>query len=111
MTNQRTGQVLTIGRDALDDIDGNAARLDIMAGAARVRSPWLIIHGDADPAVPVAVAAQLRAASGAPRTEMMLVEGGDHTFGSKHPWRGPTPQFGQVLDRTVSWLAASLGGT
>ncbi len=111
VVNQRTGQVLTIGRDALDDIDGNAAGLDIMAAAARVRAPWLIINGDADPVVPPVVAAKLRAASGAERTDLMLVEGGDHTFGAKHPWRGTTPQFDLVLDRTVRWLAGSSGGS
>ena len=111
VTNSRTGQVLTIGRDALDDIDGNRDRLDIMAAAGRVRAPWLIINGDDDRVVMPDIAARLRAASGAPRTELLLVERGDHTFGARHPWSGSTPQFDRVLDRTVRWLSGSLGGS
>jgi len=109
VVNQRTGQVLTIGRDALDDIDANAARLDILAAAGRVLAPWLIINGDADPVVPAEVAGQLCAASGAPRTELLRIEAGDHTFGARHPWKGSTPQFDLVLERTVRWLAGSTG--
>lgn len=109
VTNTRTGQVLTIGRDALDDFDANAQRLDVISAAGRVRVPWLIINGDADPVVPLEVASRLYNASRASATEMVPVEGGDHTFGVKHPWRGSTPQFDQVLDRTVRWLTSSLG--
>ena len=109
VTNARTGQVLTIGRDALDDIDRHAGRLDIMAAAGRVQAPWLIINGDADPVVRPEVAARLEEASGSPRTELVGVEGGDHTFGAKHPWAGTTPQFDRVLELTVRWLAGSLG--
>jgi dienelactone hydrolase len=110
VTNTRTGQVLTIGRDALDDLDANADRLDVLAAAGRVRAPWLIINGAADPVVPLDVASSLKNASRASPTELFLVEGGDHTFGVKHPWAGSTPQFDQVLDRTVRWLAGSLDG-
>lgn len=107
VVNQRTGQVLTIGRDALDDLDANREQLDIMAAAARIRAPWLIINGDADPVVPMAVAQELAKASGSGRTELVRVEGGDHGFGTKHPWKGATPQFDQVLGRTVRWLSSS----
>lgn len=110
VVNQRTGQVLTIGRDALDDIDQHPAELDIMAAAGRVRVPWLIVNGDADPVVTLDVAERLKAASGSPRTELLPVAGGDHVFGSRHPWRGATPEFDLALDHTVRWLSGSLGG-
>src|SRR5205085_12674265 len=91
--NSRTGQVLPILRDALDDIDAHPEQLDVAAAATRVSVPWLIVHGTADATVPVAVAHHL-AASGKPaRTDLFLAEGADHTFGIKHPWQGSTPEF------------------
>jgi dienelactone hydrolase len=110
VVNQRTGQVLTMLRDHLDDMDANAkTSLDVMAAAARVRVPWLIAHGTDDRAVVPEVGRALGAASGSERTELMLVEGADHTFGIRHPWQGSTPAFDAVLERTVAHLARSLG--
>ena len=105
VVNQRTGQVLPLDRDALDDVETNHDLLDVPAAAARLDVPWLIIHGDRDPAVDISIAHKLRQASGAPRTELLEVPGGDHVFGIRHPWQGSTSDFDHVLERTVSWLA------
>ena len=109
VVNQRTGLVLTILRDALDDVDANAAGLlNVPAAAARVRVPWLIVHGTGDRAVPVEAAHILAKASGSPATELLLLDGSDHTFGIKHPWAGTTPEFDAVLERTVGLFASAL---
>jgi dienelactone hydrolase len=109
VVNTRTGQVLTLFRDALEDCDAHAATaLNIMAAAGRIRVPWLIVHGTGDEAVPRFVAEQLDAAAGPRRPELMLVEGGGHTFGIRHPWAGSTPDFDAVLERTVRFLATAL---
>jgi pimeloyl-ACP methyl ester carboxylesterase len=108
VVNTRTGQVLPIGRDALDDIDAHGDEaLNILAAAGRLRVPWLVVHGSADPAVPVSVARRLAARSGAP-TELLLMDGADHTFGVRHPWAGSTREFDEVLERTVGHLTAAL---
>ena len=46
--NARTGQVLPLYPDVLDDIERNADSLDIEAAAGRIAVPWLIIHGTED---------------------------------------------------------------
>ena len=109
VVNARTGKVLPIGRDALDDIDQHAgSTLDFLAAAGRLAVPWLIVHGGADRAVPPEVASALAGRSVAPATELLLIEGADHTFGIRHPWAGSTPEFDQVLERTTGHLAAAL---
>ncbi|HEY2804807.1 MAG TPA: alpha/beta fold hydrolase [Gemmatimonadales bacterium] len=108
IVNSRTGEVLTLLRDALDDIDANRAQLDVVAAAKYVRVPWLIAHGSADATVPVAVAQQLAADSGSARTELLVEAGGDHGFGAKHPWAGSNPIFDDVLDQTVKLFASAL---
>jgi dienelactone hydrolase len=106
--NTRTGQILPLYTDVLDDIERNAAALDIEAAAERIRVPWLIIHGTEDESVGFSEAESLKAASRATTTRLLSVEGGGHTFGAVHPWRATTPQLDTVFDSTLGWLAAHL---
>lgn len=108
VVNARTRQVLTILRDALDDLDAHGSELNVATVAPRIRAPWLVVHGSADATVPIAVAHQLVAASAAERTSLLALEGADHTFGIRHPWAGTTPAFDLVLERTVGHFAAAL---
>lgn len=110
VVNQRTGQVLTLGPDALEDWDRHhAGLLDVLAAAGRLTKPWLLVHGTSDATVPVAVAQQLKQRAAPPGPEMLLIEGGDHVFGARHPWAGSTPQLDRAMQRTVSFLAQHLG--
>ncbi len=84
--NKRTGQELPLKIGLLEDLDKCPARLDILANATRVKQPWLIAHGDADPTVPVSSAEALKAAQ--PHAELLVVPEADHTFGSSHPYTG-----------------------
>jgi pimeloyl-ACP methyl ester carboxylesterase len=105
--NARTGQILPLYTDVLDDIEQNAEALDIEAAAARVSVPWLIIHGTSDESVAFAEARSLEAAGqGGP--QLLAIEGGGHTFGAAHPWKSATPQIESVFDATLNWLAAHL---
>jgi pimeloyl-ACP methyl ester carboxylesterase len=106
--NARTGQVLPLYPDVLDDIEQNAAALDIEAAAQRIAIPWLVIHGTNDESVGFSEAEMLKGASSRNSTRLMPVEGGSHTFGAAHPWQSSTPQLDTVFDSTLSWLAAHL---
>jgi dienelactone hydrolase len=104
--NVRTGQVLPLYPDVLDDIERHASALDIEAAAARVAVPWLIVHGTDDEAVALAEGKRLAAA--APGARLLAVEGAGHTFGAVHPWRGPTPALERVEDATLAFFAETL---
>ena len=109
VVNARTGQVLPLYTGLLDDVEEHgAARLAIEAAAGRVAAPWLIVHGTADESVPFDEAERLRAASGAPVTELLTVEGAGHTFGTVHPWAGMPSDFERVLRATTTWFARHL---
>ena len=111
VVNTRTGQVLPLMRDALDDIEANrSGTLAIASAAGQIAVPWLIVHGTRDTSVQPDAAANLARHSGSPRTELLLLDGADHTFGIRHPWAGSTIEFDQVLERTVGWLSAALHG-
>ncbi|MDB5017672.1 MAG: Alpha/beta hydrolase family protein [Mucilaginibacter sp.] len=84
MLNKRTGQQLPLKVSLLHDLDKYPGRLDIIAKAKEVKQPWLIIHGDADPTVPLSCAEELKAAQ--PDADLLIIHGADHTFGSSQPY-------------------------
>jgi dienelactone hydrolase len=108
VTNMRTGDVLPLYTDALDELEADTAgRLDIGAAAAAMRVPWLIVHGEADESVAMKDALFLRKQS-AGRAELLLVPHGSHTFGARHPWAGMTRELEQAMDATVGWFLRTL---
>jgi dienelactone hydrolase len=105
--NARTGQILPLYTDVLDDIEHNGEALDIEAAAAHIAVPWLIIHGTDDEAVHFSEAESLNAASSG-SARLLPVVGGGHTFGAVHPWQSATPALETVFDATLNWLTTHL---
>lgn len=108
--NSRTGEVLHRHVEVLEDALTNAAgSLDIRAAAARMRCPWLLVHGTADEAVPLAEAEALLAVAPPATTTPLPVPGAGHTFGAVHPWRGSTPELDQTMESTIRWCLRAVG--
>jgi pimeloyl-ACP methyl ester carboxylesterase len=94
IANTRTKQQMPLKVSLLNDINKNPGRLDVLAKAAEVKQPWLIVHGDADASVPLSQAEELQAAQ--PNAELLIILGCDHTFGASHPYLEstlPAPLF------------------
>ena len=107
VVNARTGQRLAMGLGLLEELETRREALDILAAAERRKTPWLIIHGQRDESVPVAEGERLAARAAAP-AELLLIPAGDHTFGSRHPFTGPTPALIQALNATQKWFRRNL---
>jgi pimeloyl-ACP methyl ester carboxylesterase len=105
VVNSRTGQVLSIGVSALDDLEAHARDYDPRRIAADIDIPCLLVHGSADETVPMAEAAAIVERSARPGVRLRSIDGGGHTFGAVHPFRGPTPHLEQALDATRVFLA------
>jgi alpha-beta hydrolase superfamily lysophospholipase len=103
VVNARTGQVLSLGLGLLQDVEQRRAELDLLAAAAGRRAPWLIVHGGADETVPAAEGRLLASRAGGEK-ELLVIPGADHTFGSRHPFAGPTPYLVQALNATQRWF-------
>ena len=109
ITNARTGQVLPLFPDVLDDIEQHAAALDIPAAAARVAVPWLLLHGTGDESVPPSEADLLRReAAHNPALRFLPIEGAGHTFGATHPMLGIPPTLAVAIDESVKWMGRHL---
>ena len=107
VVNARTGQQLALGLGLLEDLEAHRAELDLSEAAARRRAPWLIVHGGCDETVPVAEGERLAALAAAP-AELLRIPEADHTFGSRHPFAGPSPALIQALNATQTWLRRHL---
>jgi uncharacterized protein len=108
IANARTGQQMPIGPGYWRDLSRHAEALDPRLAAGELRIPWRIVHGTEDASVPVEEARALHAASGG-RADLLEVQGGDHTFGAAHPWRGSTAELRGVLVSTLDWFDRHLG--
>jgi pimeloyl-ACP methyl ester carboxylesterase len=104
VTNSRTGQVMRMGTDLLDDVEmhGNT-KLNVAAAAAKIKVPWLIVHGTADETVPSADAERLHELSIGTST-LRLIEGASHVFDAKHPLTEVPSVLEQVVQETVKFF-------
>ncbi len=107
VVNARTGQILPMGLDFLDDILGNRSRLGLLSAARRLASSWLVVHGTADETVPFAEAEELVVAGGG-LARLAAIEGAGHTFGAVHPFAGPTPHLEAALVETLDHFRTAL---
>jgi pimeloyl-ACP methyl ester carboxylesterase len=82
--NKRTGQQMPLKVSLLNDLERHPVRLNILAKAAEIKQPWLIVHGNEDTTVPLSHARELKDAN--PNSEFFQITGADHTFGATHPY-------------------------
>ena len=104
--NVRTGQILPLYTGVLDEIDARPEALDIQSAAGGITVPWLLAHGTADESVPLREARALVAAS--PQARFLPIEGGGHTYGAVHPWKGMTPELESLFDASIEVLSQAL---
>lgn len=102
--NARTNQLMRMNVSFLDDIESNIDLLDIKAAAAKLRIPFLIIHGREDLAVKVSDAEALYNSADNGKTKLVIIENTGHTFGVEHPFKGTTKAFDEMINISISFL-------
>ena len=104
MANKRTGQEMPLKSTMLDDLRNNPGRLDILAKAAHIKQPWLIVHGDEDTTVPLAHAKELHKAN--KHAKLIVIKGGDHTFSATQPYPKDTlpKELHEFCDLAINFL-------
>jgi len=104
VTNSRTGQVMRLGTDLLDDVELHGkTKLNIETAAGKIRVPWLIVHGTGDETVPSSEAEHLHSLSRGVST-LRLIEGANHGFDAKHPLNDVPTALKQVVQETVNFF-------
>ncbi|MBC7914520.1 MAG: alpha/beta hydrolase [Pyrinomonadaceae bacterium] len=82
--NSRTNQQMPIYSQLLDDLNINSQRLDILAAAKKVSSPFLMIHGEEDTSVSPLHAKEIEKQQ--VHKNILLIPEADHVFNARHPW-------------------------
>ena len=83
VVNGRTHQLMPHFFSFYEDYVQNKELLDIEKAAKNLRIPFLQIHGDMDMSVSITEGLQLAEWT---NTEVKVIKGADHTFGTKQPW-------------------------
>jgi len=107
--NARTKQDMFVNYAYLEDIQANRERYSLDLAVSHLTIPYLTVHGTDDESVPVDAARRLHGYAKTGQAELVLVDGGTHTLGTKHPFAGSTPALDQALDRTAAWFRRWLG--
>lgn len=82
--NGRTGQEMPHLYSFYEDFIEHKEMLTIKTAVEQLNIPNLIIHGDADEAVSIQEAYDIK--SWRSTTELRILRGAGHTFGASHPW-------------------------
>lgn len=82
--NGRTKQNMPLYYQLFEDYQKNAKRLSVKETLRYLEKPYLILHGSADPAVPVSAAKYL--AEQAKDAQIKIIEDANHVFGGQHPF-------------------------
>lgn len=104
ITNSRTGQVMRLETDLLDDVELHGkTKLNIQGAAGKLKVPWLIIHGTGDETVDSSEAEHLHSLSKGVST-LRLIEGANHGFDAKHPLGEAPPVLEKVVLETTKFF-------
>lgn len=102
--NARTKQQLPHQFSFYEDFDKNRETYRIERAVRNILKPLLILQGTNDHAVPMKEAENLK--SWAPNAILHIIEGADHVFQTKHPWKEDIlpKEMLEVIEETISFL-------
>jgi pimeloyl-ACP methyl ester carboxylesterase len=100
--NARTGQDMPITRAVIEDVDNHRHEYDLLEKVSKMEQPLCIIQGREDFVRLVKGAERLHQA--ARNSELHWVEAGDHTFNTRHPFSGTSPQLEEAIELTARFV-------
>jgi len=104
ITNGRTQQQMPHYFQFYTNFIENEDRLTIKRAVKNLTIPYLIIHGDEDPTVPLFEAKKLQ--EWHPKSSLKIIKGTNHVFGAQHPWESENipKDLSRVIDFSVDFL-------
>jgi len=102
--NGRTKQQMPHYFQFYEDFIANENRLTIKHAVSNLKIPHLIIHGSEDTSVSVEEAKRLHKWN--PESNLKIIEGANHVFGTSHPWEKDylSEELQQVVNAVISFL-------
>lgn len=100
--NARTKQDMPIKQVVIDDVDQNQNKYNLVDRVSKLTKPLLIVQGEKDFDRLVKGAARLHEA--APASELHWIPSGDHTWNTKHPFAGTSPELEEAIRVTADFV-------
>lgn len=102
--NGRTYQEMPLYYQLFEDFEANSDLFNVQQTLKKLDKPYLIMHGDADPAVPVFSAELLK--EWCPDAQLCILKDANHVFGGRHPFTEEELPAASVslVDQTVGWI-------
>lgn len=102
IVNGRTGQQMPLDAVLLDDLEQHHERYQIIGRMQKASFPAVLIQGTQDGEHLRRGSADLTAVR--PDIDWVQIEGGNHTFGTVHPFAGTTPQLDQAIAASEAFI-------
>jgi pimeloyl-ACP methyl ester carboxylesterase len=104
--NNRTKQLLPQGEEFLSEILKSGTEWNVEKEIKKLKIPILIVHGDDDEAIPVEQGRKLFewVKNNNKNAFLEIIPGATHTFNTKHPFEGPSPQLEKMLRVVVPFI-------
>jgi len=93
---------------ALDALEQNYDRLDVLRSMRGLSIPVLLLHGRVDQTVSVAEAYKLWECADHHLCRFHIIENAGHTFKTRHPFTSPSQPLMEAVSCTISWLERRL---
>ncbi len=102
--NGRTKQQMPLNFQLYKNYEANNKRFNIKTTLQKLDKPYFIVHGDADPAVPLNSAYYLK--KNASRSTLYIIPEANHVFGGNHPFQSTTlPEHSYfLLQKTIEFI-------
>ncbi|QUL55557.1 alpha/beta hydrolase [Paenibacillus tritici] len=104
--NGRTGQQMPLNAIIIEDLEQQAERYNIIERMKQASFPAVLIQGSADGEHLRRGSEQLTRLR--PDIEWIQIPGGNHTFGTVHPFAGTTPQLEQAIAASAQFITRVL---
>jgi len=104
ITNARTNQQMPHYFQFYTNFKENEAHLTIKTAAQKLSKPFLIVHGNLDETVSLKEAKNLN--SWCPSSQLEIIKGANHSFGSSQPWtQNALPShLSLAVERTLDFI-------
>jgi len=103
-----SGRKLFLGVQALDALERNHDRLDVLKAIRNVNIPILLVHGRDDKRVALAEAEALCKCANPYLSRLHIVESAGHTFRTPHPCDKPSQPLLEAVEETARWFRRTL---